>query len=142
MRGQSTECRLFVLPHEAAIAEHIGAEYGGELTFQYPPIAARLSRLVPTAVKACFKWHTAKRLGRVRAGNFRLRSGTRLKAWHHARRAPICVWYSRHPPRSRMRRPAYSSRMARWGARSRKPSKTILAGEREKSCGWKRGSRS
>ena len=25
--------RLFVLPHEAAVAEDIGAEYGGELTF-------------------------------------------------------------------------------------------------------------
>src|SRR5713226_4384712 len=31
MRGQSTERRLLVLPHEAAIAEHVGAEYGGEL---------------------------------------------------------------------------------------------------------------
>src|SRR5713226_10714068 len=29
--------RLFVLPHEAAVAEDIGAEYGGELTFQHPP---------------------------------------------------------------------------------------------------------
>src|SRR6266851_3024433 len=42
MQGQSAEGRLFVLPHEAAIAEDIGAEYGGELTFQYPPIVARL----------------------------------------------------------------------------------------------------
>src|SRR5712692_7510935 len=39
MRGQSAQRRLFVLPHEAAIAEDIGTEYGGELTFQYPPIA-------------------------------------------------------------------------------------------------------
>src|SRR6266852_7523055 len=32
MRGQSTEGRLFVLPHEAAVSEHIGAKYGVELT--------------------------------------------------------------------------------------------------------------
>src|SRR5713226_1996730 len=132
MRGQSAKSRLFVLPHEAAIAEDIGTEYGGELPFQYPPIALRLSCRVLMDVKACFKWHTAKRLWRVRASNFRLRSSTRLKAWRRARHVPICVWYSRHPPRSRMRRPAYSSRTARWGARWRKPSETILAGEREK----------
>src|SRR6266436_716953 len=141
MRGQSTEGRLLIFPHEAAIAEDIGTEYGGELTFQYPPIASRLSCRVLMDVKACFKWHTAKRLWRVRASNFRLRSGTRLKAWRHARLAPICVWYSRHPPRSRMRRLAYSSHMARWGVQSRKPSETILAGEREKSCDWRHGSR-
>ncbi len=33
------ESRLLVLPHEAAVAEYIGTEYGGEPTFQYPPIA-------------------------------------------------------------------------------------------------------
>jgi hypothetical protein len=33
MRGQSAVSRLLVLPHEAAIAEDVGAEYGGELTF-------------------------------------------------------------------------------------------------------------
>src|SRR5713226_4580404 len=81
MRGQSAKSRLFVLPHEAAIAEDIGTEYGGELPFQYPPIASRLSRRVLMDVKDCFKWHTAKRLWRVRASNFRLRSGTRLEAW-------------------------------------------------------------
>src|SRR5216683_28163 len=32
MGGQSAKSRLLVLPHEAAIAEDIGAEYGGELT--------------------------------------------------------------------------------------------------------------
>ena len=37
MRGEGAVSRLLVLPHEAAIAEHIGAEYGGELAFQYPP---------------------------------------------------------------------------------------------------------
>src|SRR6266851_618999 len=37
MRGQSAKSRLFVLSHEAAIAEDIGAEYGGELTFQNFP---------------------------------------------------------------------------------------------------------
>src|SRR6266851_7452216 len=37
MRGQSAESRLFVLPHEAAVAEDIGTEYSGELTFQNPP---------------------------------------------------------------------------------------------------------
>ena len=36
MRGKSTERRFFVLPHEAAVAEDIGAEYGGELTFHAP----------------------------------------------------------------------------------------------------------
>ncbi len=35
-RGQTTEGRLLVLPHEAAIAEDIGAEYGGELPFHAP----------------------------------------------------------------------------------------------------------
>src|SRR5229473_3798397 len=60
MRGQSAEGRLFVLPHAAAIAEDIGAEYGGELTFQYPPIATRLllqARLVQVGMDAfsiCF----------------------------------------------------------------------------------------
>src|SRR5260370_2225415 len=33
MRGQSAESRLFVLPHEAAIAEDVGTDYRGELTF-------------------------------------------------------------------------------------------------------------
>jgi hypothetical protein len=28
---QTAECRLFVLPHEAAVAVNVGAEYGGEL---------------------------------------------------------------------------------------------------------------
>ena len=40
MRGQGAERRLFVLPHEAAVAEHVGAEYGGELTFHPPPLAS------------------------------------------------------------------------------------------------------
>src|SRR5216684_7569068 len=35
--GKSAQRRLFILTHEAAIAEDIGAEYGGELTFQHPP---------------------------------------------------------------------------------------------------------
>src|SRR5216684_1584753 len=35
MRGQGAERRLLVLPHEAAVAEDIGTEYRGELTFQY-----------------------------------------------------------------------------------------------------------
>src|SRR5712692_1552530 len=52
MRGQSAKGRLFVLPHEAAVAEDIGTEYGGELAFQYPPIVARLSRPALTDVKA------------------------------------------------------------------------------------------
>src|SRR5216684_107534 len=37
--GKSAQRRLFILTHEAAIAEDIGAEYGGELTFQYSPQA-------------------------------------------------------------------------------------------------------
>ena len=46
--------RLFVLPREAAVAEDVGTEYGGELTFQYSPIAPRLSGRAPTAIKALF----------------------------------------------------------------------------------------
>ena len=34
VRRESAESRLFVVPHEAAVAVHIGTEYGGELTFQ------------------------------------------------------------------------------------------------------------
>ena len=34
VRGESAESRLFVVPHEAAVAVHICAENGGELTFQ------------------------------------------------------------------------------------------------------------
>src|SRR6266851_6201937 len=63
MRGQSAKGRLFVLPHEAAVAEDIGTEYGGELTFQYPPIASRLSRRVLMDVKDCLKRHAVLRLG-------------------------------------------------------------------------------
>jgi hypothetical protein len=47
MCGQSAEGHLFVLPHEAAIAEDIGAEYGGELTFQNPPPSATDNRASP-----------------------------------------------------------------------------------------------
>src|SRR6266852_321433 len=35
--GKSTQRRLFVLPHEAAIAEYIGTEYGGEFAIHYSP---------------------------------------------------------------------------------------------------------
>ncbi len=31
--GKRMQCRLFIFPHEAAIAVYVGAEYGGELTF-------------------------------------------------------------------------------------------------------------
>ena len=55
--------RLFVLPHEAAIAEDIGTEYSGELTLQYPPIASRLSCRVLMDVKDCFKRHAVLRGG-------------------------------------------------------------------------------
>ena len=58
------EGRLLVLPHEAAIAEDIGTEYGGELTFQYPPIAPRLSCRVLMDVKDCLKRQAVLR-GRV-----------------------------------------------------------------------------
>jgi hypothetical protein len=40
MGRKGTEGRFFVLPHEAAKAVHISAEYGGELTLQYPPLTA------------------------------------------------------------------------------------------------------
>src|SRR6266851_281893 len=35
--GKSAQRRLFVLPHEAAVAEDVGTEYGGELTLKYAP---------------------------------------------------------------------------------------------------------
>src|SRR6266849_8194076 len=34
MRRQSTESGLFVLPHEAAVAEDVGTEHSGERTLQ------------------------------------------------------------------------------------------------------------
>ena len=55
MRGQSAERRLFILPHEAAVAVNIGAEYGGELTFHLRLTSARnslQSRLAQVAVPA------------------------------------------------------------------------------------------
>src|SRR5712692_8253324 len=45
--GKSAEGRLLVLPHEAAIAEDVGTEYGGELTFQNPPRGATDNRANP-----------------------------------------------------------------------------------------------
>jgi hypothetical protein len=33
MCGQSSDCRLFILPHEAAIAVDVGAEDSSELAF-------------------------------------------------------------------------------------------------------------
>jgi hypothetical protein len=33
MGREGTDRRLFVLSHEAAVAEHVGAEYGGEFAF-------------------------------------------------------------------------------------------------------------
>jgi hypothetical protein len=38
MGREGAQRRLFVLAHEAAVAGHVGAEYGGELTLQYPPV--------------------------------------------------------------------------------------------------------
>ena len=38
MGRKRAQRRLLVFPHEAAVAEHVGAEYGGELTFQCPPL--------------------------------------------------------------------------------------------------------
>jgi hypothetical protein len=38
MARQGAERRLLVLPHEAAVAEHVGAEYGGELALQTAPL--------------------------------------------------------------------------------------------------------
>jgi hypothetical protein len=45
VRGQSAKCRLFVLPHEAAVAIDVGAEYRGELAFH--PVT-----LAPTSLEA------------------------------------------------------------------------------------------
>src|SRR5216684_3260447 len=47
--SKGAQRRLFALPHEAAIAEDIGTEYGGELTFQYPPPSAIYNRASPVA---------------------------------------------------------------------------------------------
>jgi hypothetical protein len=33
VRVEGTQRRLFLFPHEAAVAEHVGTEYGGELAF-------------------------------------------------------------------------------------------------------------
>ena len=38
MGRKRAQCRLFILPHEAAVAVHVGAENGGELALQYPPL--------------------------------------------------------------------------------------------------------
>src|SRR6266851_198681 len=43
----SAKRRLLVVPHEAAIAEDIDTEYGGELTFQYSPLSATHNRASP-----------------------------------------------------------------------------------------------
>jgi len=40
MGGKGAQRRLFIISHEAAVAEHVGAEYGGELALQYPPLIA------------------------------------------------------------------------------------------------------
>ena len=41
MGRKGTEGRFFVLPAEARLKHvHISAEYGGELTLQYPPLTA------------------------------------------------------------------------------------------------------
>jgi hypothetical protein len=36
--NQTAQRRLLVLPHEAAVAEDVGTEYGGELALHYPPL--------------------------------------------------------------------------------------------------------
>ena len=38
MRRECAQCRLFVLSHKAAVAVHVGAENGGELGLQNPPL--------------------------------------------------------------------------------------------------------
>jgi hypothetical protein len=38
MGCERAQRRLFILPHEAAVPENIGAENGGELALQYPPL--------------------------------------------------------------------------------------------------------
>ena len=37
VRGQGAERRLLILPDEAAVADHVGAEHRRKLTFQHPP---------------------------------------------------------------------------------------------------------
>src|ERR1700751_1497172 len=47
VRNKRAMSRLFVLPHEAAVAEHVGAEYGRQLTFHTkPPLASSCPMLV------------------------------------------------------------------------------------------------
>ena len=38
MRSKRVQRRLLILSHEAAVAVHVGAEYGGELALHYPPL--------------------------------------------------------------------------------------------------------
>jgi hypothetical protein len=68
MRGQSAKRRLLILTHEAAIAEDIGTEYGGELTFQNLPPSKGLSCSVPKTVKAV-QSEGADLIKPLRAGN-------------------------------------------------------------------------
>src|SRR5712672_2118994 len=42
MGGKRAQRCLFVLPHEAAVAVDVGAEYGGELALHYPPLMSLL----------------------------------------------------------------------------------------------------
>ena len=56
MRGQGSDCRLFVLPHEAAVAVDVGTEDGGELAFHTQPLQDDLARyrscqIVPTQTR-------------------------------------------------------------------------------------------
>jgi hypothetical protein len=44
MGGKGAQRRLFVIPHEAAVAENVGAEYGGELSLHYPPLMTERAR--------------------------------------------------------------------------------------------------
>jgi hypothetical protein len=43
-RGQGSDCRLFVVPHEAAVAVDVGTEDGGELAFHSHPELRESSR--------------------------------------------------------------------------------------------------
>jgi len=42
MGREGAQRRLFVLPHQAAVAEDVGTEYSGELALHYPPLMTEI----------------------------------------------------------------------------------------------------
>ena len=57
MGGKGAKSRLFVFSHEAAVAENVGAEYGSELAFQYPPLADRDHPAIGLTLSIGLSWN-------------------------------------------------------------------------------------